>query len=316
MGVLTVSVVFLGMLVMSSGQKGETTNFSAARCCGLGPKCSLKDAARSKVCKPGRWMTAQPDECQVAACRYCKLNAARQRLEACLRPAIQKQCFGRSWPFTTPPSLTKRSNHTGGPKMAGSCHAPGVIVIPASRFPLPNGWVRTPNKAGITWKPNAKRGIDPPGSGAFCMNFIPNLSGRQYFTVLSSAPHPTEHNDAWFRFPGGVILSRYHRVFSRPGSAWLKGYQNLGGRKVANYIVHKDRDGHQFIMTSKKKGKKASVCIAGRSSKYTIYKLVIVTCPPGSESNVSKCSRYSPYISGKMKNLPPCNWRDVQEWVL
>lgn len=295
------------LLALASGVPKDATNFSAARCCGLGPKCGMGDAKRSKLCKPGLWMSAQSQECQDAACRYCKLNASRRRLKACLRPPIQKQCFGRSWPFTPPPTASKRPTPPNPPTNSGRCSAPGVVVIPASKFPAPAGWTRTPNRSGLTWKPSSGGGIDPPGSGAFCMNFVPNRSGPQYFTILSSAPHPTEHNDAWFRFVGGVILLRHNSVFSKPGSEWLKGYENLGNNKIADYIVHKDHDGHQFIMTSKRAGQKATVCVSGRSSKFTIYKLVMITCPPGSDKDVSKCSRFSPYISNIMKKLPTCN---------
>lgn len=285
----------------------NATNFYAARCCSLGPRCEAGDAEKSNLCKPGLWMTGQSQECQDAACRYCKLNVTRRQLRVCSSPPIQKQCFDRSWPFTTPTPVLEPTAPPRPPTNSGRCSAPGVVVIPASKFPAPAGWVRTPDRSGLTWKPSSGAGIDPPGSGAFCINSTPNRSGLQYFTVLSSAPHPTEHNDAWFRFVGGVILSRHKSIFTKPGSEWLKGYENLGKNEIADYIVHKDFDGHQFIMTSKRAGQKATVCVAGRSSKYTIYELVLISCPPGSDKDVSKCSRFSPYISNIMRNLPKCN---------
>lgn len=303
----TIACVLMTLLSMTVGMSMDKNNYAAARCCSMGLRCTSMDAMKSEVCKTGHWMSAQPKDCQAAACLYCKANSSRRKLRVCLRPPILKNCFNRQGPFPKLPSPSPKAMKSPMPPSPGRCTAPGVIVIPASKFPTPSLWQRTTDKSGIIWNPSAKSGIDPAGSGAFCLNFVPNMSGLQYFTILSSAPHPTEHNDAWFRFPGGVTLYRPETKskFTAGGSEWLKGYENLGGNKIADYILHKDHDGHQFVMNYKMKGSKATVCVSGRSSKFTIFKLVIITCPPGSDKDISLCSRYSSFITNKMNSLPP-----------
>lgn len=129
--------------------------------------------------------------------------------------------------------------------------------------------------------------------------------GTYYLTATSSAPHPTDHNDAWFRFSAGVDLYRPVSGSFRSGnSGWYKGYQNEGGNKKANYINTVDFNGHQFITKPLRAGDVYSACISGRSSRFSLYKMVFVHC-----ENRENCSRFHPGIKAAMSDLSPskCN---------
>ena len=62
--------------------------FAAAECASLAVQCSADLAARSGMCAPGVWASAQPQRCLAAACRYC----VDRRTDMCDRAPIQKNC--------------------------------------------------------------------------------------------------------------------------------------------------------------------------------------------------------------------------------
>lgn len=189
----------------------------------------------------------------------------------------------------------------------------GRVVIPARGMGSGGKWRRTHQGKAITWKPYGGAGIDKPDDGnSFCVQFVPDTSAMYYFTVLSSAPHPTEHNDAWFRFPSGKGFYRYRpqsKSVMPPSTNWLKGYQNDGGNSVANYILNEDFDGHQLMTPFLVRGNKYKVCVAGRSSKFAIYKMALVACPPETADewpkNAASCSRFGKPIATVMSSLAP-----------
>lgn len=92
------------------------------------------------------------------------------------------------------PAPPGRRKHTNCRSFAGT---DGKVVIPASAMPANGHWVRTSfnRKSGLTWKPKGHGGVDRPENGSpFCMRFRADRQARYYFTVISSAPHGTEHN--------------------------------------------------------------------------------------------------------------------------
>lgn len=198
-----------------------------------------------------------------------------------------------------PKPPTKKPNP---PPSGGGCAfraTNGKIVIPMTSLKLTGAWTRVGNS--IVWKKFGGGGIDPAGSGTICAKVIFSQSGIYYMTGTSSAPHPTEHNDAWFRFSGGLDAYRPQTKSIRRGNAgWYKGYQNMGGNRLANYLLTIDFNGHQFLTKFVTAGRTYSMCVSGRSSKYAIQKMVFVKCAGG-----ESCSRFHPRIKSAMNNLPP-----------
>lgn len=275
--------------------------YSAADCCGLGLRCKRVLADQSKLCRPRKWMTGQSNACQAAACYYCtKRNSQgyyiNRGLHVCRKAPIRLNCFSAK--------SGKRCRTTVGRN--------GKIVIPAWRVPSRGQWRRAFSASAIEWKPNGGGGIDEPWNGnPVCMRFVPDISALYYFTVISSSPHVTEHNDAWFRMSSPPGFYRYQ---PRTGSvlpsstAWFKGYQNEGDGKQANYILNVDYNGHQFVTPLLTKGNTYSICVAGRSTRYKIFKFVFVACPQKTADNWPKnlyrCSRFSRYIRNAVKSTP------------
>lgn len=134
----------------------------------------------------------------------------------------------------------------------------------------------------------------------FCVRFVLDSSGLHYFTVVSSAPQYTEHNDAWFRFSASVVGFRPASGSKMDiGRRWFKGFQNLGRNEKAGYILTGDHNGHQVFVQAMK-GVEYKACISGRSSKYTIFNMVFVRC-----DSFEECNRKGQKVSMVMGDLPP-----------
>ena len=148
----------------------------------------------------------------------------------------------------------------------------------------------------------------PDGGSPFCVDVRPDIDGTYYLSAVTAAPHGTEHNDLWLRFPTGVYRYRPQRGSIRaPSSNWLKGYQNEGQEVQTDYLLNVNHDGHQFVTTPLRAGQTYSLCVAGRSTMFEIFKLTMVVCEAGenAEDSVKKCSRFLDDIRRKMSWLPP-----------
>lgn len=245
-------------------------------------------------------MSAQPKQCQLAACRYCYKGSRRTTATVCSSDAIVKNCF-KSKPSVPAPAPRPPKRAPSKPARKGCVYTSGrgKVVIRATELSIGSHWDRVGD--AIVWKKEGGHGIDAMGSGTVCANVKFRQGGVWYLTAVSSAPHPTEHNDAWFKFSGGVDLYRPQGGSLRKGSGgWYKGYQNNGGNKRADYILTIDRDGHQFLTKPVKKGRVYQVCVSGRSTKYSLLKLVFVKCGGG-----EGCSRFNSNIKQRMQHLNP-----------
>lgn len=313
-------------------------NYGAAACCARGPRCWPEHATMSRLCEGGRWMSSQSRRCQQAACRYCYKSASRRAQPVCRSIPILKNCFNRRAPFPQPPPSFQIASYSPTPSPSpqqvssptssssspstGRCSVyttrNGVLNVPASLFPERRLWIVQQNprskRIGATYRPDITNDtIYGPGTsgGSFCVRFSPRETSRFYFTSLSSAPHPTDHNDAWFALrPSGVALfSPQRRKVLEPRRGWLKGYQNEGRNAVANYIQHIDYNGHQLVTPVLLEGRSYEVCVAGRSSKFTLYNIILVACGSTNENwttlnQVSSCSRFGSRVRSKLANLP------------
>lgn len=243
-------------------------------------------------------MSAQPHQCRVAACRYCYTGKRRVTADVCSTDAIVKNCF-KSKPAASKPAPPKRAPTKPARRGCVYFSGGGKVVIRATELRIGSHWNRVGD--AIVWKKGGGQGIDAMGSGTVCANVRFRKGGVWYMTAVSSAPHPTEHNDAWFRFSGGVDLYRPQSGSFKKGSGgWYKGFQNNGGNKPADYIVTIDHNGHQFLTKPVRKGKVYQVCVSGRSTKFSLYKLVFIKCDGGAQ-----CSRFNSNIKQRMLNLNP-----------
>ncbi|CDF36362.1 unnamed protein product [Chondrus crispus] len=308
-------------------------NYSAAECCARGPRCSGKAARTSGGCKTGRWMSQQSRKCKKHACLYCYQKGRRTNVPVCRMHAISKNCFrGKKPPAARPGRSSGRGRGKGkgkgrGRKRSGrknrrrsgsgsrnnqrsapraGCAYRGTsgnkIVIPSTGLSAGNGWTKEAG-AIIYRKGDPQGSVDAEGSGTMCVKVMFPSPGKYYFTALTKAPHPTEHNDMWVRISSGFDLVHTSKgAFKSGGSSWYKGYQNRGGMQMADYLLTIDNDGHQFQTKNVAAGPAYSLCISGRSTKFWVYKLVLIKC------DGDNCNRNSPFIRSKMNGLPnsPC----------
>ncbi|CAN8069620.1 unnamed protein product, partial [Agarophyton chilense] len=165
-------------------------------------------------------------------------------------------------------------------------------------IPPRGSWTR--NGHGLEWKKDRLSGIDRPGSGQMCFSFrVPN-NGNYYFTGLTSAPHPTDHNDMWVKLSSGIRLYRGKtQAFRYTTKVYIKAYQNKGKDQVNDILSSVDHDPHYFISENMLSNETQQVCVSGRSSKFTFYKLVFVRCWLGNGS----CNRWDTWLRRSMKYL-------------
>lgn len=150
------------------------------------------------------------------------------------------------------------------------------------------------------WKEGGGAGIDQPANGQpFCFRFLPDRQGDYYFTLRSKAPQFTEHNDVWLQSSSAVKLYRPSSKSLKAGapSQWFKVFQNLGKKKVADYVLSGDNNGHQVFLAAQK-GRAINVCVAGRSTKFTIYDFIFIHC-----TDLGECDRHGKYVTDALADL-------------
>lgn len=154
-------------------------------------------------------------------------------------------------------------------------------VIPAK------GWsvAERDGLTGLVYEKNKNMGIDQPGLGVMCFPVRVQQAGDYFLTAVSYAPHHTEHNDDWMAVSKELRLWRINgkKFFTKPPMTYLKAYQNNGIKGMSTEMKTKDHDGHRFIIMDVGAGEKFEVCMAGRSYRYEVYRLVMKKCGDGDE---------------------------------
>jgi len=155
----------------------------------------------------------------------------------------------------------------------------GVVTIPASSTKVYQPWVKRRDRC-LVWRPSRYTStIDRAGSGKLCYRFKVDKVSRYHFTLGTRAPHWTEHNDVWVKFPwNGFRLWKNSRTKWNYNKGWIKGYQNSGGNKYSTELYTVDFDGHQFETPILYPSRSYSICLSGRSSRYVICKIHFVAC--------------------------------------
>lgn len=307
---------------LCAGNSIDQEYFWAARCSGLTINCPDYAAKASRVCFPRRWMTAQPRQCVENACKYCE-DRVRRTTPVCRTYPMVNNCVKakggvssrgegmntQSEPKKQPggPSSNEKkpehnpNKHKGGTNCWGYTGINGAINLPVRAFKGPTSrWTR--KQDSITWEKYGSntRGVDSPGTGTLCTKVKIPDTGRYYVTMFTSAPHPTEHNDCWLRFSGGFDLYRLAQNSFRHGHrGWYKAYQNKGRNLRSDYVLTIDFNGHSFMTKQVYRGAVYSLCISGRSDKFTIYGLAMVKC-----DFKRGCTRYSYKVQSAIRKLP------------
>lgn len=148
----------------------------------------------------------------------------------------------------------------------------------------------------MIWQANVDNQIDPPGSGEICFNFQALATGSYYVTEITSTPRETDNNDIWIKLDACLKLLHAKTLsLHSAGQNYFKGYQNLGGNVKADLLSSVDRNHHIFVFQEMKERTTQTICISGRSSRFTIYKIVLVRCVK------EECSRYSKHIRKAME---------------
>ena len=284
---LIISVAVIGARSHCPNLRGKGASKGAARCAYLGTKCGPREAGH--VCYRYTSAYRQSWLCRAHACAFCKCHPTywpcqtRLFLRACLFTTgapKDRDYWGKPKRSRTRP---KRKSSGRNGKGCSWRTRNGHVVIPAIYAKYSYPWVRR-NKC-LVWRPKKNsHSIDKPGSGALCYPFKVDKKSPYLFTANTRAPHTTEHNDMWIKMPyRGFRLfkvgsNRYRGWYYK---GWLKAYQNSGGRKFSNELRTIDFNGHQFETAMLYPGAPYTICISGRSSKYTVCNLHLIACARG-----------------------------------
>lgn len=299
---------------------------AAALCMSRTKNCREEDATRSVYCKDNTYVARQPLACRRAGCMYCFEDTHKDET-ACLSWAVKTWCYERAHEWLLPkPRVEPESNpasNTPEPspettenpaalndkrwKNPEDCLWVGKddkVVLGLKYFKPTKDWKHTAKSGdGLTWRPWKEHGIDKRGSGEMCFNFKAPTAGFYYLTALSSAPHRTEYNDMWIKLDRGLRLYRARtaqRKGSKPRTGYEKAYQNHGRNEKSNLLSGVNHKPHRFITEWLTENRVYTMCMSGRSSKFTVYKLVMIRCV----TNPGQCMRTSKYIRDMMKVLP------------
>lgn len=132
--------------------------------------------------------------------------------------------------------------------------------------------------SGVVFRPDKNHGIVKPGAeGVMCFPVKPSMAGDYYLTAVSAAPDRTENNDMWIKSSKPLTLVK--KGSPRSGNTdWYKGYQNNGSYKIADHLSTIDRNGHYFVVPGVRANERFTICMAGRSYRYEVFKIVLTKC--------------------------------------
>lgn len=314
LGIMFGLVITAALSASTFGQK----YISSAKCIAAVNKCSNALSKESIHCKSHTYIAKQNEKCIKHACQFCAWGNNWKLTDICQRWGIRHACYGGTNP--TGPGFYKPSNANTKATKAPTIH-PRNATVPKGSDPTKAGatvsknykvvvclskaqpldsW--TKNGAGLVWKANVDNQIDPPGSGEICFDFRVPKTGSYYVTAITSAPRKTDNNDLWIKLDAGLKLLHAKTLsLHSAGRDYFKGYQNLGENLKADILSSVDRNPHIFVAQEMKEKAVQTICISGRSSQFTIYKIVLVHC------SKEECNRYSKHIRSAMDGIKDSN---------
>lgn len=112
--------------------------------------------------------------------------------------------------------------------------------------------------------------------------------GRFRWSTKMAAPHTTDWNDFWVRFPAGVATQRYGGLVG-VGDVWIKIYTNRGQRAFVWGGRTVDHNPHMLITPWLTKGQIVEFRISGRSNKVAIAYFGLHRCQTSGKGS-PKCA--------------------------
>lgn len=287
--------ISLTFLYRVHGQKYEY----AAKCIAANEKCPSSLSKKSIHCSPYTYVKKQSKKCLKNACKFCSWGSNWKITNICQRWAIRHWCYGGKKPTGPGPHKNQNQRPSRATPMkpaSTSVNEGSKVVICMSKVRPQSSWTR--KGTGLTWRASAGDQIDPEGSGEMCFNFKVPVTGIYYVTAVTSAPNRSDNNDLWIKLGSGLRLFEAKSMrFRTRGSGYFKGYQNIGGNMKADILSSVDNNPHQFLSYKLSKGSQQTICMSGRSSRFTVYKFVLVQCSGDS------CSRNSKHIKDSMEGM-------------
>eukprot|EP00168_Porphyra_purpurea_P002797 TRINITY_DN1325_c0_g1_i5.p2 TRINITY_DN1325_c0_g1~~TRINITY_DN1325_c0_g1_i5.p2 ORF type:complete len:237 (-),score=31.91 TRINITY_DN1325_c0_g1_i5:96-806(-) len=162
-------------------------------------------------------------------------------------------------------------------------HAPSgnAVKIPAAAVVNTKlrrgGWTRkysqSLNMNTLVWGVNkwARRTV-PAGRGVIRYFVRVPATGRYRWTAEMASPHPTDWNDFWVSFPGGIAKQRFGQVIG-VGSKWLKVYSNVGRDEFKWGGSTVDHNPHKLITPFCTRAKSSSSVSRGGPTKSRLLTL-------------------------------------------
>ena len=302
-----ISIVIVSLLSPSNATPFE----AAAICIAWRKRCNFKLSTQSVICKKYIGIKNQPITCVRNGCKYCSWKSSKDNF-ACRSNAIRKYCpiAFKTNNLSNPPKLlplsTSPKPSSRKPRQCVFRSKSDKILIDLSTVKPFSKWSPTTiyhkgkKFKGLIWDKRGGNTIYPRGTAQMCFPINITNSGQYYVTAITSAPHPTDHNDMWMRLNAGMNLLRARTgKFRKNTKHYVKAYQNRG-KNIISYIVstvnHKP---HQFVSSPMKKNELVTLCISARSTRFSVYGLVLIKCKG------LGCMRTSPYMSAAVKDLKP-----------
>lgn len=260
------------------------SRYQAALCIMERDSCQPRVALKSSVCLAEKMPYQQPSKCRQFACDFCKLHGSRD-INPCKSPVLKFVCEKERSKSSPPPTNKETDtniseNHVDGRKGMWLGMSRSIVIDLGTVKKPAKGWtqIKRGRFTGLIYEKEKNLGIDAPGSGKMCFKVLPKYSGSYFFTAVSYSVHVTDHNDCWVSSSKGFQHYKGKNVFITKPGKWMKGYQNNGPKSVSGMLSTKDYDAHTFIIPNVKEGKMFRVCIAGRSYKYEMFRLVLISC--------------------------------------
>lgn len=277
---------------------------AAAVCFAKGKDCTLETANESDVCKPNKFSKQQTDLCLKKACHFCSLQQ-NQNINECKSWAITNWCKKAPSKSSVPTSSPKISKSLPPYPPCVYSEKDGQVAISMSNMKPQGHWSKTDNGKAVVWRQgNNRTSVDSwksTASSQYCFNVLIQKAGTYYITAHTSAPHWSEHNDMWLRCSAGIDLydAKTHkkRNTKMSKSRFFKAYQNFGNNRIADIISSVNFDPHIFVTSPVKSNTIIELCVAGRSSKFRVYDLVMIHCVG------ENCKRSSNHIRETMRSL-------------
>ena len=172
---------------------------------------------------------------------------------------------------------------TAAKLVPGSCTYVGhnQIVVDLGNVASADGWtpVTREGLGGLVYRSDLNEGVVRP-SGAMCFPMKVERAGDYYLTAATYAPHRTENNDFWIRATKPLRMWKRggNTFFDSDAGRYVKAYQNDGASGISVRMFSKDHDPHRIIVRDVAANESFTVCVAGRSFRYEVYRVALMRC--------------------------------------